>query len=250
MLKLRKILFIIVIISAYNFVYGQKTVSHQLWGNAIFSFPQNQFYYLELDVEPKVQIFDEERWDNIDVTPLVEYYPNSWIDLTAEMTAGYTDQSNDLNTLELTPRLGIRFHLFANVWQYFETSERVPLSRLTLATFFRLESRNFWYSSDLDSEHESRLRLRIESKIAINNDKLAYDNTAYLFTDAEYYIPFGNEISEKFASKFRLRIGPGYRLTYANRFELIFIYDFARNTLDDDAQKDALAIDFRFKFYF
>jgi len=231
-------------------VFSQESVSQQLWGNAVFGIPKGKHLYLEIDVEPKKQISGMDSWGNLDVTPLIEYYPNSWIDLTGEMTVGYTNQSTAVNTLELTPRLGIRFHLFENVWQYFETSERIPLSRLTLATFIRLEVRNFWYSIDYDSEHENRLRLRIESKIAINHEKLSDDNTIYLFTDAEYYVPFGEDISERFASKFRFRIGPGYRLTYANRFELLFIYDFARDTLYDNVDRDAIALDLRFKFYF
>jgi len=247
---MRKLLFIISIVLVYNHIFGQETVSQQLWGNAILGVPKSKQMYLELDIEPKKQVAGMDSWGNIDITPLIEYYPSSWIDLTGEVTVGYTDQSTDVNTLEITPRLGIRVHLFKNVWQYFETSERIPLSRLTLATFLRLEARNFWYSSDSYSEHESRLRLRIESKIAINHDKLAYDNTIYLFTDAEYYMPISDDISERFASKFRIRIGPGYRLSYANRFELLFIYDFARDTLDDDIDRDALALDFRFKFYF
>jgi hypothetical protein len=249
-LKLRKFLLIIGIVYFHNFASAQETVSQQLWGNAVFGFPVNQNMYLELDAEPKWQISRGERWRNIDITPLIEYYPNSWLDLTAEVTGGYTNQSNDVNTVEITPRLGIRFHLFTNVWQYFETSERLPLSRLTLATFFRLEARNLWYSGDLPSEHESRLRMRLESKIAINHERLDFDDTVYLFTDVEYYVPLGREISEKFASKFRLRIGPGYRLSYDNRFELLLIYDFARDTLDEAVNKDALAVDLRFKFYF
>jgi len=243
-------LLVISCVLIHSLVIGQETVSNQLWGNAIFGFPRSEKLYLELDVEPKRQISGADQWGNIDVIPLVEYYPNSWIDLTAETTAGYTNQSSDINTIEVTPRLGIRAHLFTNVWQYFKSSERLPLSRLILATLLRIESRNFWYSNHMGSEHELRLRFRLESKIAINQKKLAYDDTFYIFTDAEYYMPVSNDISERFASKFRFRFGPGYRLKYTNRFELLLIYDFGRDTLDDELDKDALAIDFRFKFYF
>ena len=248
---MRKILYILSIVLVHSLVFSQESLSQQLWGNAVFGISKCKQTYLEFDVEPKTQISGLESWDNIDITPLIEYYPNSWIDLTGEVTVGYTNQSTNVNTLEITPRLGIRVHLFENVWQYFETSERIPLSRLSLATFFRVEARNLWYNSDQDySEHEFRLRLRIESKLAINHKKLADDNTIYFFTDAEYYMPIGDDILEKFASKFRFRIGPGYRLSYANRFELLFIYDFARDTLEDDVNRDAISLNLRFKFYF
>ena len=229
--------------------WSQDFTAQQIWGNAIFSFPESEKLYWELDVEPKLQISGNEQWQNIDVTPLLEYYPNHWIDLTAEMTSGYTDQSDDINTVEITPRLGIRLHFIKNVWQYLDTSERVPLNRLSLATLLRLEARNLWYN-DNSSEHVLRLRFRFETKIAINRARLDYDRTIYCFTDVEYYIPIEKEVSERYASKFRLRIGPGYRLTFANRFELLFIYDFARNTLDEGVSKDAMAVNFRFKFYF
>ena len=247
---LRKIVLILGFIWVHNPVFGQGTSSQQLWGNAVFSFPQGDDLYYELDAEPKIQISGGEQWYNIDFTPLVEYYPNSWLDLTGEVTAGYTRQSDRTNTFEVTPKFGIRWHIFTNVSQYFKRLERLPLKRLSLATYFRIESRNFWYSSGLASEHEYRLRMRLESKIALNHERLDFDDTYYLFLDGEYYVPLGREISEKFASKFRLRIGPGYRLSYANRFELLLIYDYARDTLEAELNKDALGLDFRCKFYF
>jgi len=37
--------------------------------------------YLELDFEPKILVSGEPKWRNLDVTPLIEYYPNPWVDL-------------------------------------------------------------------------------------------------------------------------------------------------------------------------
>lgn len=233
-----------------NCLWSQTTVSRQLWGNAILSFPQNRHIYFEVDVEPKAQISGGERWRNIDVTPLLEYYPNSWIDLTAEVTSGYTVQTNDVRTVEVTPRIGIRFHLFRNVWQQVTISERLPLSRLQLATFFRLEYRNIGYNQELASEHETRARLRIESKIAINHNKLAYDRTWYLFTDGEYFIPINRKIPERYASKIRIRFGPGYRVNRTYHFELLVIYDDAQNTLEDSNPTDTWALNLRAKIFF
>jgi hypothetical protein len=233
-----------------NCLWSQTTVSRQLWGNAILGFPQNKHLYLEVDLEPKTQISGGERWRNIDVTPLLEYYPNSWLDLTAEVTFGYTVQTTDLRSLEFTPRIGIRFHLFKNVWDQAAISERVPLSRLQLATLFRLEYRNINYNLDLASEHESRARLRIESKIAINHNKLANDKTFYLFTDGEYFYPINRKISERYASKIRIRFGPGYRVNRVFHFELLLIFDDAQNTLEDANPTDTWALDLRAKIIF
>jgi len=233
-----------------NCLWSQTTVSRQLWGNAVLGFPKNKHLYLEVDVEPKTQISGGDRWRNIDVTPLMEYYPNSWIDVTAEVTTGYTIQTNDLKSGEFTPRIGIRFHLFRNVWDQVTISERLPLSRLQLATFFRLEYRNISYNQDLASEHESRARLRIESKIAINQNKLAYDRTLYLFTDGEYFIPINRKISERYASKIRLRLGPGYRVNHSYHLELLLIYDDTQNTLENENSTDSWILDARVKIFF
>jgi hypothetical protein len=62
----------------------------QLWGNLTFGWIRGDTLYYELDVEPKVLVSGDPKWRNVDVTPLVEYYPNAWIDLTGEMTVGST----------------------------------------------------------------------------------------------------------------------------------------------------------------
>ena len=229
---------------------AQESVARQLWGNVVLGFPQNRKLYLELDFEPKGQIFGEQQWGNLDTTPLVEYYPNRWVDVTAECVLGWTRQTNQLRTLEASPRVGLRLHILGSLWGYVFTGERVPLSRFSLSTFLRYEYRNLWYNQGLPAEHQSRVRVRLETRLAINNFTIRVDKTYYLFADAEKYFNIGEGVHEVFSSKFRLRIGPGYRASYRHRFEILFIYDFARNTVNDKASKDAMAIDLRYKLYF
>jgi hypothetical protein len=147
---------------------------------------------------------------------------------------------------------GGRFGLFPSlsldlVQEHGEWVERIPLSRLYLANLSRLEYRNLWYSGDRPSSHETRFRNRTELKVAINNDKLSVDGTLYLFADVEFFVPLGADVPERFTTKRRFRGGFGYRLSRKWRFEVLYIRDFARETLEEEEDIAMNALDFRLK---
>jgi hypothetical protein len=223
-------------------------VSNQLWGNVVLGHPKSPRLYYELDLEPKFQVSGGEPWRNVDATPLVELYPHSLVDLTGEVTVGRTRQTEADRSWELTPRIGLRLHLFKRLWDEIDL-ERLPLSRLSLANLFRLELRNLWYSGDRVSSHEMRFRNRTELKVAINNDTLSVDRTLYLFADVEFFVPLGEDIPERFATKSRIRTGLGYRLSRKWRFEALYIRDFARETLDEEVDIEMNALDLRLKVF-
>jgi hypothetical protein len=229
---------------------AQDAASTQIWGNVTLGHPRSERLYLELDIEPKFQVSGGERWRNLDATPLLEFYPTEWLDLTAEATVGFTHQFSGLNTFEVTPRVGARVHLFKRVWAHLPHPERLPASRLGLGNLLRLESRHFWYSDDQGSSHEWRLRNRTELKLALNRANLSEDGTLYLIADAEFYVPLGDETPERFSTKFRTRAGLGYRFDYGKRLEFLYIRDNSRSTLEEDFEEDANIFDFRLKIFF
>jgi len=230
-------------------LYSNDEVSKQIWGNLILGSMLKDDLHAELDFEPKIQVSGEEKWANIDMTPLIEYYPNRWIDLTAEIVIGYTKQTNDINSVELSPRLGIRFNIFGNIRQHIPAYEYLQLNRFNLSTLFRYEYRNIFFNNNT-SEHQSRYRVRVETKTAFNHEDISYDDTYYLFADIEGYFNFGKEVEEVFSNKARLRLGPGYRYNDKNTFEVLMIYDLAKNTIEGDTRNDAYAINFRYKIFY
>ncbi len=223
--------------------------STQAWGNVAIGWTPGEKVYTELDIEPKVLISGEPKWWNVDLTPLVEYYPNGWIDLSGEMVAGRTLQTDDLRTTELTFRAGVRLHFLRNV-QDLVHQERRPLGRVGVSTLIRLEERNFWYSDDTPSQHEMRLRARLEFKAPLNHADLAADGTIYLLADAEGYVPLGEEVDERFANKFRTRVGLGYRVSARHRVDLLYIRDWTRNSIEDDPSESSQAFDVRYRVLF
>ena len=227
----------------------------QIWANLTLGKTVSERTYLELDIEPKWQVTSGEEWRNFDLTPLAEYYPTDWLDLEAEATLGTTRQRDGLDTLEITPRVGARFHLFAKMAPYRPgvlglDNERLPLTRLAISTLVRLEWRNVFYSDDTADRHEWRFRLRLESKLALNHAKLAEDRTLYAIVDAEYYAPLGDDIPERYVNKLRARLGAGYRFSGATRLEFLYIRDWNRSSPDEEGAEDAQAFDLRVKLFF
>ena len=67
--------------------------SKQIWANFIVSRPKSEKLYFEYDIEGARQVSGGEPWRYIYGTGLVEYYPSNFIDLTGELTTGFTQQS-------------------------------------------------------------------------------------------------------------------------------------------------------------
>lgn len=227
----------------------------QLWLNLTSGWTKSHRLHLELDTEGRWQVGEGERWGSLDATPLVAYYPADWLDLEAEAKAAYTHQNDGLDTVELTPRVGARFHLFAKLaprrpgipgLKY----DRFPLTRLGFSTLFRLEWRNLWYSDDTPNKHVWRARLRVEGMLAVNRPKLSEDRLLYAIADAEYYWPLGEGVSETYVNKLRARVGLGYRFSAPRRLELLYVRDWNRSSPNAEAVQDVQALYLRLKLLF
>lgn len=227
----------------------------QVWLNFTPGWSKGKHWYLELDVEPKWQVSGGEEWRNLDLTPLVEYYPADWVDISAETSIGNTLQKDGLDTFEVTSRLGARFHLLGKAARHLRAipglkHERLPLTRVGIATLVRMEHRNFFYSDDTPNKHSWRARLRLEGRVALNHARLAQDRTLYSISDVEYYQPLGDEVEERYVNKMRVRLGLGYRPSSRTRFEAIYSRDWNRDSPDATyGGEDTRAFDLRWKLF-
>jgi len=230
--------------------------SKQIWANFILSRPVSEKLYFEYDIEGARQVSGGEPWRYIYGTGLVEYYPSRWVDLTGELTTGFTQQSEQENSFEATARLGIRLHLVNQIFNSPLVTkirpERMSGKKFSMALLSRVEYRNFWYDGDRPSASDTRWRNRLEFKVALNEPSLATDGVWYLMADAEWFTPLeDNEAPERFATKLRSRLGIGYRRSYEWRIEALAIRDETRETLDDEeVDIEALMLDLRIKWFF
>ena len=228
--------------------------SKQLWANLILSRPKSEKLYFEYDIEGARQFSGGEPWRYLYGTGLGEYFPNRFIDLTGELSTGFTKQSASEDSFEATVRFGARLHL---ITQIFNSplikeirAERMSGKKLGISFLSRIEHRNFWYSGDRPSSDDLRWRNRLEFRLALNEPNLATDGVWYLMADAEYFTPIGDDKApERFATKFRARLGLGYRLSYAWRFEILAMRDEAKETLEDEIEIDAYILDLRLKWF-
>jgi hypothetical protein len=151
-------------------------------------------------------------------------------------------------------RFGVRLHL---ITQIFNSPlireirpERISGKKLGISFLSRIERRNFWYSGDRSSIDDLRWRNRLEFRFALNEPNLATNGVWYLMADGEYFTPVGDDKApERFATKFRTRLGLGYRHSYKWRFEILAMRDEAKETLEDEIEIDAYILDLRLKWF-
>lgn len=225
-----------------------QTTSGQIWANFTLDHPKGERLVFEVDLEPKAQFSGSDTWRGVDVTPAAEYYPNRWLDLVGETAFARTRQSNAVSSFEVTPRVGVRLHLLSNL-RTMRPGPR-PLGRVSVANLARVEWRNFWYSDDTPSSHETRLRNRLELKVGLNHAELSLDKTLYLIADFEFFVPLSDDVPERFATKRRTRAGLGYCRDPKWRFEALYIRDGTRTTDEGSFTTAANIVDFRLKVLF
>lgn len=205
----------------------------------------------ELDLEPKTLVSapdDEPDWKNFDVTQTVEYSAKNWLDLSGELATGYTKQTDNVNSFEITPRVGLRFHLFSNRINPL-LKEKHPKRRLVIRDLIRVEYRSLFYTNDQNSDFSWRFRNRLEFLLPLNHNKLSDDKTIYMMSDWEWFIPI-SDVQERFANKQRIRMGFGYRKNFNWQFETLYIWTRSRKNADDRFTTSDNIIDIRIKYRF
>jgi hypothetical protein len=241
---------VVVLLMCASVASAQTT--RQLWGNLTFNWAMSERLVYELDLEPKTLLNaaeGEPDWLNLDVTPNVEYSPNSWLDIVAETTLGRTKQSDDVDSTEVTPRLGARFHLFSRTFR-FHPREQAPRRRIVVRELVRFESRNFFYSGgDVESESTFRFRNRLEFLLPLNKERITDDGAGYWLADWEWFVPL-DDPDERFANRQRIRIGLGYRRSFNWRYELLYIWTRSRDTIHSGFSTTENIVDVRVKRVF
>jgi hypothetical protein len=230
----------------------------QLWGTATFDWVKSERLTYELEFEPQVLVAapqGEPAWRSFNLTPNAEYAAKKWLDFVVELPPSYTKQTDDMNTFELTGRAGVRFHLFSRgvptrVPGRVVQRELPPSRRIVVRDLVRAESRNFFYSGSGSGTSSSvRFRNRLEVLVPINRERLSDDGARYLLADWEWFIPLA-EPDERFASRQRIRAGFGHRRSFAWRFEVLYIWNRSKDTIQDGYSTSDHVIDFRFKRVF
>jgi len=206
----------------------------QIWGDVTLNWIKSRQLTFGADFEPKALVSkpaDVPGWATLDVTPSVEYSRGNWFDVVGELLVARTKQTDDLNSTEVTPRLGLRFHILSNLKNDL-LKEKLPKRRLVVRDFLRFEWRNLYYSTGEPEQSSFRLRDRVELQYPVNRPRLTDDGAIYLLGDAEWFWT-GQDVEERYASKQRVRGGIGHRRSQAWRVEAIYVWDRSRHAATD-----------------
>jgi hypothetical protein len=232
---------------------GFAQAEYQLWGNVTLDWVKSHRLTYELDVWPQVLLDPPQGdpgWWELDATPAVQYSPKRWLDLVGQVKVGYTKQTDDMNSVELTPSGGVRLHLFPQGLPVSPLRERVPSRRVVIRDLARVESRNLLYmGAGSGSSSTVRCRNRLEVLVPLNRQKLTDTGARYVLADWELFWPL-DDPAERYASKARIRAGVGYRRSVAWRYELLYVWNRSRNTIDEGFATTNGAIDIRVRRVF
>jgi len=227
----------------------------QLWGDFAFQWAKSHRFVYSLDLEPKVVVAvppGDPNWWALDVLPGASYVAKSWLDVTGEITVGYTRQTNDENSIEVTARGGLHFHLLSRDMRTVVTRgplglEHPPKRKVVLRDLVRLEERNLFYNSGKPTSSTWRFRNRLEFQYPLNRERISMDGTRYLTTDWEWFIPLGDP-SERFSNRQRIRAGLGYRRDARLRFEALYMWSRSRDTTQESYTTTDHTINLRFNW--
>ena len=233
--------------------FADAQTNGQLWGTVTFNWIRSDRLTYELELEPKVLVAapeGEPDWASFDITPNVEYAFRDWLDLVGELATGYTTQTDDVNSFELSPRVGLRFHLTTRDLPTGPLRrEFLPRHRIVVRNLLRFEERNLFYSGDKPTDSVVRFRNRLELQVPLNRDRVSDDGARYMLADWEWFIPLGDP-EERFASRQRVRTGFGYRRNRAWRFEALYIWTRSRDTTDESFRTSDNIVNLRVKRVF
>lgn len=207
----------------------------QFWGNITLDWIKSDRLTYSLDIEPKVLLSappDQPGWRNLDLTPLAEYSVTKWLDLVGDGIVGFTHQTDDVSSSELTLRGGARFHLFSRQDRVIRR-EHPSRRRLVIRDLVRAEWRKFFYTNDQPNDSSGRFRNRFELLYPINRPNLTADGTLHAIADWEWFAPITEDPKERFANRQRVRLGAGYRRDRAWRYTALYIRTRSRDTTDE-----------------
>jgi hypothetical protein len=208
--------------------------NNQFWFEYMLNYPfanafnfESAFTYSTLVESP--------RWRSFEYSPTLEYSLTQHVDFLGGGVLSFTQQTDNYNTFEVRPMVGSRIHF-------------TPNRRILLRAYLRIEQRNFLNLETDEWSNVWRPRIRAESLIPLNKKSYFENEMWYGILDVELLFT-SEDVEERFANRFRLRTGIGYRLNYSSRFEFIYMNQQSRSGLNEDFSSSDNIYRFRFKHY-
>jgi hypothetical protein len=222
----------------------------QLWGDFTAVWKESPRQTVSLDFQPKVLVIippGDPEWVELGVTPSYMFTALGWLDIGSELYAGFTKQTNEQNSVEITPRIDVELHLFSRDKPgLLHLNELIPRRRVVVRDLVRVEFRNLFYSDGAPESSTVRFRNRLQLTAPFNKPSMTSDGAVYFLADWEWFIPLG-EPAERFSDSQRVRAGLGHRRSYNWDVESLFVWNRTRKSPDTGYSTSNYAVDIRFK---
>jgi hypothetical protein len=210
--------------------------SEQAWTEYMLNYPFANSYNIEFAATYST-VLDQPKWRSFDVQLTPEYSLTQHVDLMAALFMGSTFQNQSLSTFEIREMLGTRIHF-------------TPNKRILTRLLVRFEQRNLQDEETREWDHSTRTRLRLETVTPLNKPTMySGDKLWYAIVDGESFIVLDQDVKERFANRFRLRTGIGYRINYSFRVEFVYTLQQSKNTIEGDFSTSDNIFRFRLKQY-
>ena len=208
----------------------------QLWFDFQVSYPFANRYLIENTTSYQTVVSKDDKWRSVAISPNFEYLITRNLDFLFEVPIAYTLQKEGVNSFEISPMIGGRFHITQN-------------RRLDTRILWRYQVRSFHEIEAADWETSNRTRLRGEIYFSINGPNLYTDKLWYLFGDYEEFFVLDQQVNERFANRRRARVGIGYRLSYKHRFDVSYTLQSSRDEIDGAFIRTDNVLQLRYKMY-
>jgi hypothetical protein len=225
----------------------------QLWGTGTVTWFASDRLQLRVQSEPKAQLIVPEgqpTFFSVDTTPRAVFVVAPWIDVLGEIDFGTTNQSNEVNTTSVTPRVGVQLYILSRILSGGGGggADREPQSRLRpdFRSLLRFEDQRQKASTDSAFSSSWTFRYRFRVAYPLNRPKITSSGAVYVATDSEMFVP----LDEGFINQLRVRSGIGYRRSAPWRFETLYIWTGDRSRPSESIAVKNQALDVRVYFQF
>lgn len=191
--------------------------NYQIWMEykPTYSFQKN--YKLAMRTSLRTNFVDP-RWRTFELRLMPEKKLSKHFDVLTSLSFLETLQYHEFSTFEIRPAIGMRWHF-------------LPERRVSSGVLLKLEFRNVLKQESDDWTYTTRPRLRVFGSMPITEKSMKPDKVLYATSFIEFFYQNEDDIQERYANRYWIRLGLGYKFNKKLQLELLYDRQDTKNTI-------------------
>lgn len=211
-LKIKLLLFVL--------IFSQVLISQnseQIWleYKPSYSFKKNYKLGMRASFRTNLQ---EPRWRTLELRFMPEKKLSKHFDVLTSLSFLETLQYHEFSTFEIRPAIGMRWHF-------------LPERRVSSGVLLKLEFRNVLKQESDDWTYTTRPRLRVFGSMPITEKSMKPGKVLYATSFIEFFYQNEDDIQERYANRYWIRLGLGYKFNKKLQLELLYDRQDTKNTI-------------------